>query len=249
MSSRLAEAPRSATCSQCGAPSALSLAATAQRCPHCGQVIVLPANVEAELAAARVVFARLDTSARNLDAARTQIAGMEAGTLWFVVLLLLLSCGGFFGFASVWNLIDKGFEAERQIPVLAGLSMSGLVACFAVGLHRVARRRLERAFGALPPDPSAPAGACHLCGAPLPALETARKVARCGHCGTDNMLGRARALSRAEHERRALVEHASEMQKSVRFVRIATMVVGFLVMAVMPAAAVGTATLLSLVLR
>jgi hypothetical protein len=165
------------------------------------------------------------------------------------VLLLLLSCGGFFGLGSVWQLIDKGFEPERQIPILSGLFVSGAVAFVAVALHRVAGRRLERAFGALPPDPSAPAGSCHLCGAPLPALDAARKVARCSHCGADNMLGKARALSRAEHERRAVAEHASEMQKSVRFVRISTMVVGFLVMAVMPAAALGTMTLLSLALR
>jgi DNA-directed RNA polymerase subunit RPC12/RpoP len=246
MSSPTREAPRSVTCSHCGAPAALSLASSEQRCPHCAQVIVLPASVEAELAGARDVFARLDTAARNLDATRTRVAGMEAGTLWFVVLLLLLSCGGFFGFASVWNLIDKGFEPERQVPVLGGLFMSGVVAVVAVALHRVARRRRERAFCAVPADPSAPGGACHLCGAALPALDTARKVARCGHCGTDNLLGKARALSRAEHERRALGEHASEMQNSVRFVRIATMLVGFLVMGVMPAAALGTMMLLSL---
>jgi DNA-directed RNA polymerase subunit RPC12/RpoP len=246
MRAGIPEAPRSVTCSHCGAPAALSLAASEQRCPHCARVVAIPASVAAELAGARAIFLKLDTAARNLDAARTRVAGMEAGTLWFVVLLLLLSCGGFFGLASVWNLIDKGFEPERQVPVLGGLFMSGVVAFGAVTLHRVARRRLERAFGAVPPDPSAPGGACHLCGAALPALNRARKIARCDHCGTDNMLGKARALSRAEHERRALGEHASEMQKSIRFVRIVTMLVGFLVIGVMPAAALGTTMLLSL---
>ena len=69
---------------------------------------------------------------------------------------------------------------------------------------RKRRKQLEDACSASPPAAPGEPCSCHVCGGPLPMAQ-ATAVARCGHCGADNVVSAA-AVARATHRQHHILQ-------------------------------------------
>lgn len=225
-------------CAGCGATVRVSIVATGQRCIHCGAAVVVPGEIRARVAAATALVQGVADDAKRVASLQSSLLGAESTALSLVVGLLLVACGGFHGFASIWAVVDKGWDdapPTRVFAPLAGLAAGIAVTVAAKALQAYARRRLTRVFAAAPPGDGAPHGACHLCGGPLPAaIHPSGAVVDCAYCRAQNVLARRDVERAVAGARRALSEHVGDMHAATKRFRVVTMLTGFGLLGIMP---------------
>lgn len=177
-------------CPGCGAAQPASEAAEAT-CAHCGETVRIPDDVRGRLAAHRLLPA---DRARYQALIRKLTSQPGAGTVnritLAVVVVAVLAWPAVL--LAAFYLHHHGTATADRLALLAAaellavLSLAGLVRRLLA--ERAALRLFALAYGAAPPPaPDSPPG-CRHCAAPL-AAGAGTSIARCGYCGTDNILG------------------------------------------------------------
>jgi hypothetical protein len=168
----------------------------------------MPAEAAHHLVAAGQMLFHANVRERQLSFAqqRTLAAGGSQNLAFFIVLGISALPTLCMAIAQVGITIDE----VHDDALFGGVFLiTPFFAVVGVGLAiwswmRNRRKKLEDACSASPPAAPGEPCSCHVCGGPLQTAQ-ASAVARCGHCGADNVVS-ASAIARATHRQHHILQ-------------------------------------------
>ncbi len=177
----------------------------------------MPPGPVQNLYAAAELLRGTDVRERQLSQAQQRALG--AATTQNITYFLVLGISAFPAFCLAVAQIMLNIEEDGEDWIQASvLLITPFLVVAGVGLFIFSRlvkrrRQLQDACAAVPPPAPGEPCACHVCGAPLAAGQSA--VVRCGHCSADNVVEASVVARATRHRQYVLADYASHLRGEI----------------------------------